>query len=222
MTYHFTTQQVRNLQRGTRAVLLFGIVTSISANVLHSLTRPEAASEPEWRLVAAAVLSAFAPLALFACTELVSRIPVHSKVLSVVRLVITFAVGGFAAWVSYWHMESVARQLGETDGTQYVYPLIIDGMMIVATISLIELGRVARSIRQAEEAARTPKVDSPQGADPKATVTADAPTERSGQPRRRGQPRRPRPRPRPASQTQPVAEPDETEPASPAPAGTSR
>lgn len=222
MTYHFTTQQVRNLQRGTRAVLLFGIVTSISANVLHSLTRPEAASEPEWRLVAAAVLSAFAPLALFACTELVSRIPVHSKVLSVVRLVITFAVGGFAAWVSYWHMESVARQLGETDGTQYVYPLIIDGMMIVATISLIELGRVARSIRQAEEAARTPKVDSPQGADPKATVTADAPTERSGQPRRRSQPRRPRPRPRPASQTQPVAEPDETEPASPAPAGTSR
>ena len=216
MTYHFTTQQVRNLQRGTRAVLLFGIVTSISANVLHSLTRPEAASEPEWRLVAAAVLSAFAPLALFACTELVSRIPVHSKVLSVVRLVITFAVGGFAAWVSYWHMESVARQLGETDGTQYVYPLIIDGMMIVATISLIELGRVARSIRQAEEAARTPKVDSPQGADPKATVTADAPTERSGQPRRA------RPRPRPASETQPVAEPDETEPASPAPAGTSR
>ena len=222
MTYHFTTQQVRNLQRGTRAVLLFGIVTSISANVLHSLARPEAAGEPKWRLVAAAVLSAFAPLALFACTELVSRIPVHSKVLSVVRLVITFAVGGFAAWVSYWHMESVARQLGETDGTQYVYPLIIDGMMIVATISLIELGRVARSIRKAEEAARTPKVDSPQGADPKATVTADAPTERSGQPRRRSQPRRPRPRPRPASETQPVAEPDETEPASPAPAGTSR
>jgi len=222
VTYHFTTQQVRNLQRGTRAVLLFGIVTSISANVLHSLARPEAAGEPKWRLVAAAVLSAFAPLALFACTELVSRIPVHSKVLSVVRLVITFAVGGFAAWVSYWHMESVARQLGETDGTQYVYPLIIDGMMIVATISLIELGRVARSIRQAEEAARTPKVDSPQGADPKATVTADAPTERSGQPRRRSQPRRPRPRPRPASKTQPVAEPDETEPASPAPAGTSR
>jgi hypothetical protein len=222
VTYHFTTQQVRNLQRGTRAVLLFGIVTSISANVLHSLARPEAAGEPKWRLVAAAVLSAFAPLALFACTELVSRIPVHSKVLSVVRLVITFAVGGFAAWVSYWHMESVARQLGETDGTQYVYPLIIDGMMIVATISLIELGRVARSIRQAEEAAPTPTVDSPQGAGPKATVTADTPTERSGQPRRRSQPRRARPRPRPASQTQPVAEPDETEPASPDPAGTSR
>ena len=116
MLYHFTTEQVRNLQRGTRAVLLFGIVTSISANVLHSLTRPEAAGEPKWRLAAAAVLSAFAPLALFACTELVSRIPVHSRVLSVVRLVITFAVGGFSAWVSYWHMQSVAYLLGETEG----------------------------------------------------------------------------------------------------------
>ena len=47
----FTTKQVRNLQRGTRGVLLFGIVTSISANVLHSLTRPDAAGEPQWRVV---------------------------------------------------------------------------------------------------------------------------------------------------------------------------
>jgi hypothetical protein len=212
--YHFTTEQVRNLQRGTRAVLLFGIVTSISANVLHSLTRPEAAGEPEWRLVAAAVLSAFAPLALFACTELVSRIPVHSRVLSVVRLVITFAVGGFAAWVSYWHMQSVAYLLGETEGS-HIYPLIIDGMMLTATISLIELGRIARSINQAKEAADTPAVIGP-----KKTARADAAAAKSGQ--SRSQPRRPRPRPRPANKTQPVTDTDETAPASPAPAGTSR
>src|SRR5690349_16068251 len=127
--YHFTTKQVHNLRRGTRGVLLFGIVTSISANVLHSLTRPEAASEPAWKLLSAAALAALAPLVLFACTELVSRIPVHSRLLGAVRLVVTFAVGGFAAWVSYWHMKSVAQLLGETEGAQYFYPLIIDGMI---------------------------------------------------------------------------------------------
>lgn len=83
--YDFTAKQVANLRRGTRGVLLFGIVTSISANVLHSLTRPEAASEPTWKLLSAAALAALAPLVLFACTELVSRIPVHSRVLAIAR-----------------------------------------------------------------------------------------------------------------------------------------
>jgi hypothetical protein len=106
--FHFTSKQVHHLQRGTRGVLLFGIITSISANVLHSLTRPEAASEPAWKLLSAAVMAALAPLVLFACTELVSRIPVQSPWLGGVRLVVTFAVGGLAAWVSYWHMQSVA------------------------------------------------------------------------------------------------------------------
>jgi hypothetical protein len=217
MQHHFTTKQVRNLQRGTRAVLLFGIVTSISANVLHSLTRPEASSEPAWRLASAAALSALAPLVLFACTEMVSRIPVHSRVLSTVRLIVTFAVGGFAAWVSYRHMQSVAYLLGETEGTQYVYPLIIDGMMIVATISLIELGRLARSVHQAQEAAAMPAA-----VDPKGTGRRRAPAGNGAQNRRRSQPRRARPRPRPGSEPQRIAEPDEPAAVSAAPAATAR
>ncbi len=176
--YHFTSKQVASLRRGTRGVLLFGIVTSISANVLHSLTRPEAASEPAWKLLSAAALAALAPLVLFACTELVSRIPVQSRVLGGVRLVVTFAVGGFAAWVSYWHMQSVARLLGEADDVQYVYPLIIDGMMLVATISLIELGRLARTVAQVEEAALAPVVDPEVAARRKAAAVKAAQTRR--------------------------------------------
>lgn len=144
--YAFTPQQVQNLQRGTRGVLVFGIVTSIIANVLNSLTRPEASTYPEWKLASSAALAALAPLVLFACTELVTRIPMHSRALGVIRLIVTFAIGGFAAWVSYWHMVRVAVMLGEHSGAQYLYPLIIDGMMVVATISLIELGRLARTV----------------------------------------------------------------------------
>ena len=174
----FTTKQVTRLRRGTRGVLLFGITTSISANVLHSLIRPEAASEPAWKLIAAAALAALAPLVLFACTELVSRIPVQSPWLGGARLVVTFAVGGFAAWVSYWHMQSVALTLGETEGAQYVYPLIIDGMMLVATISLIELGRLARTVAKVEQAALTPVVDPDVVARRKAAAVKGAQTRR--------------------------------------------
>jgi uncharacterized protein DUF2637 len=213
--YHFTSTQVRNLQRGTRSVLLFGIVTSISANVLHSLVRPEAVREPGWRLLSAAALAALAPLVLFACTELVSRIPVQSRVLGTVRLVVTLAVGGFAAWVSYWHMQSVAFLLGETEGAQYVYPLIIDGMMLVATISLIELGRLARAIAKAEEAARPPVVD------PEVTARRKAAAVKGAQTRRRNQAtKRARTRSRVSDLEQLVA--DAAAPVSPAPAGHPR
>jgi hypothetical protein len=156
---NFTTQQVQSLQRGTRGVLVFGILASVCANVLHSLTRPEAVSDPTWKIASGAALSALAPLVLFACIELVSRIPVQSRWLGGLRLAVTFLVGGFAGWVSYWHMESVAQNLGETGTAKYFYPLIIDGMMLVATISLIELGRLARTVETIEALAAEPVVD---------------------------------------------------------------
>src|SRR5262245_51106022 len=41
--YGFTNEQVRSLTRGVRVALGFGIATSITANVIHSLTRPDLA-----------------------------------------------------------------------------------------------------------------------------------------------------------------------------------
>ena len=210
--FHFTSQQVANLQRMTRGVLVFGIVTSICANVLHSLVRPEAASEPAWRVASAAGLSALAPLVLFACTELVSRIPIQSRVLGVIRLVVTFAVGGFAAWVSYWHMESVAVLLGETDGAQYFYPLIIDGMMFVATISLIELGRLARTVEQVEAAAAAPVVD------PEVAARRSAAAVKAAATRKRNASKRVRkPRPEPVEAVEKLVSAGAVAPVSPAP-----
>jgi len=50
-------------------------------------------------------------------------------------------------------MVDVSKMLGETSGSQYIYPLIIDGMMVVATISLIELGRLGTAVQVVEVAA---------------------------------------------------------------------
>jgi hypothetical protein len=188
---HFSTEQVRNLLRGTRGVLAFGIAASVSANVLHSLTRPEAASDPTWKIASGAALSALAPLVLFACIELVSRIPIQSRVLGAVRLVVTFAVGGFAGWVSYWHMESVAQTLGESGTAKYFYPLIIDGMMFVATISLIELGRLARTVEAIETAAMEPVVDPIVTARRKAAAVKAAATRRRNASKAKGRKRTP-------------------------------
>lgn len=144
---HFTTSQVTNLRRGVRAALGFGIVVSITANVIHSLTQPHA---QQWQVGASAGLAALAPILLFVCVEMVSRIPIHSRVLGPVRLAITLAIAGCSGWISYWHMVDVAGMLGEAGGSQYIYPLIIDGMMVVATTSLIELGRLGAVVQVVE------------------------------------------------------------------------
>lgn len=149
----FTYEQISGLQRMVRSFLGFGIVASIGANVLHVLTRTDA-SHVLWRQIGGSVLNAFAPVVLFAATEMVTKIPVHSKVLGWIRLAITLLLAGGAGWISYWSIVAVATQLeGQSShAAQYLYPGLIDGMMIVATISLIELGRLARLIGGLEQA----------------------------------------------------------------------
>lgn len=149
--YVFSPKQVKHLQYGVRGVLAFGVVTSVAANVVNKLLH-WAPIEGQSRLSVAIALAALAPLLLFLGIEMVSRIPIHSRVLGTVRLVATSAVAAGAAWISYWHMVSVATALHETDsGAQYIYPIIIDGTMAVATISGLELGRLARSVQQVIE-----------------------------------------------------------------------
>src|SRR5262245_33562101 len=85
------------VRAGVRAVLALGIAASVAANILH------AEANTVGRLVAA-----WPPVALLLAIELLSRIPVHRPWLSAARLTATAAVAGIAAWVSYWHMVSVA------------------------------------------------------------------------------------------------------------------
>lgn len=157
-----TSQQVKHMQRYVRGVLVFGIVTSVSANVIHSLT---GGHDKRWLIYTSAILAALAPIVLFLTTEMVVRIPIqleerYDRILNWIRLVITFAIAGFSGWVSYWHMKEVSMMLGEKGEAAYFYPLIIDGMMIVATISLLALARVITSVETVEAvaAAETKKV----------------------------------------------------------------
>ncbi|MGW3807921.1 DUF2637 domain-containing protein [Micromonospora sp. NPDC005113] len=149
-------------------MLALGIAASIAANVLHA--RPNPVSQ---------VISAWSPLALMLTVELISRVPTHKRLLAAVRMLAAAPIAGIAAWVSYWHMVGVAARYGETEAAAaYLLPLSVDGLVVVASVSLVEItGRL--------RAAATPHVTGepvpgaaghPQPHDPRRAVPTAAAT----------------------------------------------
>jgi hypothetical protein len=112
-----------------RATLVLGVAASVVANVLHALDNPISQA-----------IAAWPPLALLLTVELISRVPVHRRSLAFARFFATATIAGIAAWVSYWHMAGVAARYGETGASPYLLPLSVDGLIVVASICLVELG----------------------------------------------------------------------------------
>ncbi|GLY98825.1 DUF2637 domain-containing protein [Actinoplanes sp. NBRC 103695] len=123
-----TEARLRRLQWAVRITLALGVAASVTANILHA--RPNPISQ---------AIAAWPPLALLITVELVTRIPVYRRALGVVRVVATAAIAGIAAWVSYHHMVGVVARYGETGTVPYLLPLSVDGLIIVASVSLVEL-----------------------------------------------------------------------------------
>jgi hypothetical protein len=122
-------RRLTRLRWGVRAALALGAAASIAANVLHA--------EPN---TTARIISAWSPLALIVTVELISRVPAHRRFLAVCGRLATAAVAGVAAVVSYSHMRAVAEVYGESTLNAAILPLSVDGMILVATISLLEVG----------------------------------------------------------------------------------
>lgn len=167
------------VRSGVRAVLALGVAASVAANVLHA--------EPT---IVGRAVGAWSPLALLLTVELISRVPAHRPVLSGLRMASTALIAGIAAWVSYWHMVAVVTRTGETGTSAHLLPLSVDGLVVVASVSLVE---IAARLRQAstppaapvEAEASTPEpVTQPEEAAPVEAepttpepVTAPAPVE---------------------------------------------
>lgn len=129
--------QHKRIRWGVRAALTLGVVASTVANVLHAVDNPISQT-----------IAAWPPLALLFTVELISRVPVHRRWLATVRLVATAVIAGIAAWVSYWHMADVIARYGETGASPYLIPLTVDGLVIVASVCLVELGSRIRSLSE--------------------------------------------------------------------------
>ncbi|MEV1155432.1 DUF2637 domain-containing protein [Micromonospora chokoriensis] len=139
-------QDLKRLKRigwGVRSVFTLGIAASLAGNVLHASDN-----------VISQAISAWSPVALLLAVELISRIPARRGALSAVRLGATAVIAGIAAWVSYWHMVGVATRYGEADSSAYLLPFSVDGLIVVASISLVEIGGRIRTLTEtATEAA---------------------------------------------------------------------
>ena len=51
------------------------------------------------------------------------------------------AVAGVAAWVSYWHAVDVVSAHGESGATARLYPIVIDGLIVAASMVLLDAAR---------------------------------------------------------------------------------
>jgi hypothetical protein len=121
-------KQLKRLRWAVRAVLTVGVAASVAANILHANPNPISQT-----------IAAWPSLAFLLTVELVSRIPVTRRLRAAVRIFATATVAGIAGWVSYWHMVDVATRYGETGTSPYLLPLTVDGVIVVASVSLIEL-----------------------------------------------------------------------------------
>ncbi|GAB3986119.1 DUF2637 domain-containing protein [Plantactinospora veratri] len=59
----------------------------------------------------------------------------------------TLVVAGVAGWASYTHIVKVAREAGERLSVAAVYPLAIDGLIVVGTLAMLEDKRNGRKPR---------------------------------------------------------------------------
>lgn len=123
---------------GISGVVLLGIVVSMLLNVKH------APSAGGW---VASLIGGWPPAAVFLCIELISRVPVVGRWSSVGRVLMALGVSGIAAWISYEQQAEYVMSLGFTGLTAKLLPATIDGVMGVATVSLIEVSKIIRKLR---------------------------------------------------------------------------
>lgn len=130
-------RSLKRVRVGVRLALALGVAASVAGNVLHARGG-----------VVSQIIAAWSPLALLITVELISRVPVHRRSLAVARWLATAVIAGIAGWVSYWHMAAVASRYGETGGAQYLLPISVDGLIVVASVCLVELGGRIRAAEQ--------------------------------------------------------------------------
>lgn len=132
-----TPDQLRRVRWGVRAALVLGVATSVAANVLHANPNPISQA-----------IAAWPPLALLLTVELISRVPVHRRSLAAVRFAATASIAMIAAYVSYLHMVGVAARYGEHGAAPYLIPLSVDGLVVIASVCLVEIAGRFRVLDQ--------------------------------------------------------------------------
>src|SRR5437868_15448751 len=111
--------RLKRVRWAVRMTLILGVAASVVANILHARDNPISQA-----------IAAWPPLALLLTVELVSRVPVHRRLLAAARIGGTTVIAGIAAYVSYFHMAAVVSRYGEHPPNPYLLPLSVDGLIV--------------------------------------------------------------------------------------------
>lgn len=120
---------------GARAALALALAASLAANVL--------AAEPT---IVGRAIASWPPVALFIAIALLERVPLvpGHPMRAAARTGGAVAVAGVAAFVSYRHMNHLAIEHGEGPVAAALLPLSVDGLIIVASMVLLDLRALGR------------------------------------------------------------------------------
>lgn len=116
--------RARNTRRTAKSILIGGLTVSLVINAVSAD-----------RTLIGMTTAALAPLMLFASIEMLLRMP--AKMPAWKRRVVVGGMGVVvlvAAWISYWHTVHFVQAAGEAGLTPYLYPLIIDVPMLIASV----------------------------------------------------------------------------------------
>lgn len=142
----FTRSTLNHLRWLCRAVIAGSGLFSIWANILH-------VEDPSGPAIA---FAAAPPLVVLLGWEMVSRIPIRENAAWYVKLIRPVFTGLLAfggAWLSYWHQRAAIERYNGGDVTNAaILPLLIDGLMIIASVSVYELNHRIRAMESKQAA----------------------------------------------------------------------
>lgn len=129
MNYALRIKKLNHLRWACRGVVVATIAVSVWANSLIA--------GGDSRSI---IISILPPLLTMLGFELVSRIPLHGAwTTRFIRPVATAIVTGIGAFLSYYHQKEAFARYSNDVNTAKLLPIAIDGLMVIAAVSLIEL-----------------------------------------------------------------------------------
>jgi hypothetical protein len=134
---------------------VIGLGLTVTLNVMHAPPT-----------LGARLVGGTPPLFVLLCLELISRIPATSRLLSGARIFASVVVVGLSFGISYEQQREFVQGLGFGGWIAYAFPVIIDGAMVVSTLSLVEVTRKVRELRPLVMAQEGSPATSPVVVDP--------------------------------------------------------
>lgn len=129
-------REFRKMWHFVTVVDAFLVSVAVTLNVMHA---PGG--------IVAHSIGGSAPVFMFVCVYLIARIPATSAWLSFGRILPSVVVAGICFAISWQQQVNFMLSVGYTGWTVLAYPIMIDGVMLVSTLSLVEVTRKVRFIR---------------------------------------------------------------------------